>query len=124
MSAWIWVGLGGALGAIARFGVQRVLAVYPTLPLATLTVNVLGSFFIGYLAALILARTGTDDLRLFLVTGFLGAFTTFSTFSLETLHLFQQGEVFRGVLNVAANVLFCLLAVWLGFVLARQFMQG
>ncbi len=124
MSAWLWVGLGGALGAVARFAVQRVLSVYPAFPLATLTVNVLGSFFIGYLAALFLVRTDANDLRLFLVTGFLGAFTTFSTFSLETLQLFQHGEAVRGIVNIAANMAFCLIAVWLGFVLARQFMQG
>lgn len=124
MSSWIWVGLGGALGAMARFGIQRVLAVYPSIPLATLTVNVLGSFFIGYLAALFLARSGADDLRLFLVTGFLGAFTTFSTFSLETLELLQQGETMRGMVNIASNVIFCLIAVWLGYWLARQFVQG
>ncbi|MBX2825141.1 MAG: fluoride efflux transporter CrcB [Gammaproteobacteria bacterium] len=121
--SWLLVALGGALGAVSRYGIGRVLLVYPGFPFATLVVNVTGSFFIGYLAALFLQRPGSDDLRLLLVTGFLGAFTTFSAFSLETLMLYQQGEPFRAALNILLSLVLCLGAVSAGFLLARQFLS-
>jgi len=123
VTAWLLVAVGGALGALARYGIGRILSSCTVFPLATLTVNVLGSLCIGYLAALWLVRPDADDIRLFLITGFLGAFTTFSAFSLDTLMLVQQGEPMRAGLNVIANLVLCLLAVTIGFALARQFMQ-
>jgi len=121
--SWILVAIGGALGAVSRYGISRVLLVYPGFPFATLVVNVVGSLFIGYLTALLVDRSGADDLRLLLITGFLGAFTTFSAFSLETLLLYQQGEIVRAILNVTLNLVLCLVAVSGGFILARQFMH-
>jgi len=121
--SWLLVAIGGALGAVSRYGVSRVLLVYPGFPFATLVVNVVGSLFIGYLTALLFERSGADDLRLLLITGFLGAFTTFSAFSLETLLLYQQGEIVRAILNVTLNLVLCLVAVSGGFILARQFMH-
>ena len=123
---YFWVGLGGCLGAIARYTAGRLVsgssffAAY-SFPWATLVVNVLGSFAIGLLAVLLMHRSaGSEELRLLLIVGFLGSFTTFSAFSLETLTLLNDGVWLRAVLNILANVLLCLIAVVLGYTAARQ----
>jgi CrcB protein len=113
---------GGALGAVARFGVST--GVYRWLgrdfPWGTLAVNVLGSFAMGLLFVLLLERALLPpEVRATVLIGFLGAFTTFSTFSLETLALVEQGEPARALLNIAASVLLCLLACWGGILSAR-----
>ncbi|NBC49880.1 MAG: fluoride efflux transporter CrcB [Gammaproteobacteria bacterium] len=113
---------GGALGAVARFGLSN--GVYRWLgrdfPWGTLTVNALGSFMMGLLFVLLLERGPlAPELRAAVIVGFLGAFTTFSTFSLETLVLVEQGEPLRALLNILASVLICLLACWGGIVIAR-----
>ncbi|MBK1704098.1 fluoride efflux transporter CrcB [Halochromatium glycolicum] len=113
---------GGALGAVARFGLSN--GVYRWLgrdfPWGTLTVNALGSFMMGLLFVLLLERGPlAPELRAAVIVGFLGAFTTFSTFSLETLVLVEQGELLRALLNILASVLICLLACWGGIVIAR-----
>ena len=94
MGAALWVALGGALGSLARFGVVRgISSVLGEQPWGTFVVNVLGSFAIGMLAAFF-ARKFTDHevARVFLITGFLGGFTTFSAFSLDVFNLMQRGE--------------------------------
>jgi CrcB protein len=113
---------GGALGAVARFGVST--GVYRWLgrdfPWGTLAVNLLGSFAMGLLFVLLLERgLFAPEARSAVLVGFLGAFTTFSTFSLETLSLVEQGETLRALLNIAASVLLCLLACWVGILTAR-----
>lgn len=113
---------GGALGAVARFGVST--GVYRWLgrdfPWGTLAVNLLGSFAMGLLFVLLLERgLFAPEARSAVLVGFLGAFTTFSTFSLETLSLVEQGETLRALLNIAASVLLCLLACWAGILSAR-----
>lgn len=113
---------GGALGAVARFGVSN--GVYRWLgrdfPWGTLAVNLLGSFVMGLLFVLLLERALLPpEVRAAVLVGFLGAFTTFSTFALETLTLVEQGETLRALLNIAASVLVCLFACWLGIVSAR-----
>jgi CrcB protein len=114
---------GGALGALGRFGLSS--GVYRLLgrdfPWGTLAVNVLGSFLMGLLFVLFLDRlAGPPELRSAILVGFLGAFTTFSTFSMETLVLVEQGFVVKGLLNILASVLLCLLACWLGALLGRS----
>ena len=125
---WLWVGLGGFLGASARYGVARALlgsSYSQGFPIATLLVNVMGSFMIGLLAFSLLSRPAEyAGFRLFMLTGFLGAFTTFSSFSLETLQLVQAGEWQRALLNAVANLLLCLGAVTLGYLLARELVSG
>ena len=116
------VAVGGALGASLRY-----LAAATThgmlghaFPYGTLLVNVLGSLLIGYLVVL-LPESGHNSpvLRLLLITGVLGGFTTYSAFSIETLTLLQEGQMVKAGLNIVLSVLVCLLAVWLGYLLAR-----
>ena len=117
------VALGGALGSLARFWLAELFVALgmSQFPWATLVANVSGSFLIGVVAAL----TGPDgrmliapELRLFWMVGICGGYTTFSSFSLQTLTLAQAGEWSRAGLNVALSLLLCLLAVWLGYALA------
>jgi CrcB protein len=114
---------GGALGALARFyastGVYRLLG--REFPWGTLVVNSVGSFLMGLLFVLFLERLASGpEMRSAVLVGFLGAFTTFSTFSMETLTLIEQGLPGRAFLNIGASVLLCLLACWLGVVLGRS----
>lgn len=111
----LWVALGGALGASARYSIGvTLLRVYGgPAPVATWTVNLLGCLLIGVLAPLV-AGPELEARRLLLVTGFLGSFTTFSTFSLDTLALWRAGETGWALLNVAGSVGLGLLFVALG----------
>jgi CrcB protein len=121
--ATLAVALGGAAGALLRYWLST--ATYrlagSAFPWGTLAVNVLGSLLMG--VAFVLVQRGIlgEELRLALAVGVLGAFTTFSTFSLDTLVLVQQGAWGRAVANVAASVMLCLLACVAGMVLARRF---
>jgi fluoride exporter len=123
MITYLWIALGGALGSVARYGASSLVAesIGQTFPWGTLLVNVSGSFVIGFFASL----TGPDgrvlvapDMRQFVMVGICGGYTTFSSFSLQTLTLVQDGEVMRAGLNVVASVILCLTAVWLGHVAA------
>jgi len=108
---------GGGLGALARYVVSGIVMqkMGASFPYGTLTVNILGSFVMGFLAMWLVERIGLDPLvRLAIFVGFLGAFTTFSTFSMETLNLFEQGQQFHALLNMLLNVSLSVLAVWLG----------
>lgn len=115
--------LGGSLGALMRFVVSGSITekLGTSFPYGTLTVNVLGSFVMGFLAMFLVERMGLDPLlRLGIFVGFLGAFTTFSTFSMETLNLFEQGESVRALANMFLSVVLSVLAVWLGVILGKQ----
>jgi fluoride exporter len=117
---YAWVALGGALGSVARYAVSLGTARWlgAGFPWGTLFVNVSGSFAIGLLAALV-AADGRPllgvDARAFLLVGALGGFTTFSSFSLETLELARAGAHGAAALNVALSLVSCLTGVWLGF---------
>ena len=120
---YILIAIGGALGSVARFALSGVAAsqLGSTFPWGTLIVNVLGSFVIGFFSAF----TGPEGRwtvgeggRMFFMTGVLGGFTTFSSFSLQTLALARDGEWLRAGGNVAGSVIICLVAVWLGHLLA------
>jgi CrcB protein len=125
VSPWVLVATGSALGGISRHAVGVLLAQRfgAAFPWGTLTVNVIGSFAIGVCGALLAAaqRPASPMLRDFLMIGFLGGFTTFSAFSLQTLQLLRDGRPGSAAANVLASLLLCLLAVWLGFVLAMRF---
>ncbi|WP_006786241.1 fluoride efflux transporter CrcB [Thiorhodospira sibirica] len=118
------VGLGSALGAMSRYAVSLLILALPgqhPFPWASLLVNTLGSLLIGLYATLS-APDGplktSHAQRQFVITGFCGGFTSFSIFSLETLHLIQQGMVWLAGLNIIASLILWLLAVWLGWYLA------
>lgn len=120
---YLAVALGGALGAMARFWVYNASVKWlkHEFPYATLLVNVLGSFAIGVFFVLIAERSEIPaEMRSFLVVGFLGAFTTFSTFSLDAVSLMQEGDYGMAFVYIVSSVLICLLAAWLGLSLARQ----
>lgn len=123
MQAFLLVGVGGAIGAVARYGLYVVVGrLWPTgFPLATLTVNVLGSIIMGGLIGL-LARTlpvMATDIRLFAAVGILGGFTTFSSFSLDTIILIERGELAQAALYVVLSVVVCLAGLYLGLLITR-----
>ena len=117
------IAAGGALGALMRYWVST--ATYAWLgrgfPWGTLMINVLGSFAMGALYVLLLDRlTSGPELRAFLLIGFLGAFTTFSTFSIETFNLIEEAQIGKALLNAGGSVVVCIAAAWLGVILGRQ----
>ncbi len=117
------IALGGAAGALLRFGVVTVVAVSDgrTFPYGTMAANVFGCLTMGVLYVLFFERMAVSpELRAALLVGLLGAFTTFSSFSIETLLLVENGENARALLNVALSVFLCLGATWLGMVAGRQ----
>ena len=117
---YLWIGLGSALGGMARYGCSGLAARYigATFPWGTLIVNVSGSLVIGFLASLAVADGRlliSPDARAFLMIGLCGGFTTFSAFSIETLDLARDGDWLWAGANVVLSVVLCLLAVWLGY---------
>jgi fluoride exporter len=123
MLSYLWIAIGGALGSVARFWFSGFVAQRfgETFPLGTILVNVTGSFAIGFFATL----TSPDgrvlvspSFREFFMIGICGGYTTFSSFSLQTLNLANDGEWLYAGLNVVFSVVLCLLAVWLGHLAA------
>ena len=124
--SYLWVALGGALGSVARYAVSlgTLRWLGGAFPWGTLIVNVAGSFAIGLLAALVSADGRPalgGDARAFVMVGILGGFTTFSSFSLETLNLARGGELGAAAANVGLSLVLCLAGVWLGFATATLF---
>ena len=122
MTQLLMVGTGGAIGAIGRYLLSTW--VYSltgrAFPWGTLAVNLLGSLLMGFLSVWLLERmTVSTEMRALLMVGFLGAFTTFSTFSIETLLLLEQGAVARAGVNIAASVITCVFAAWMGTLIAK-----
>jgi CrcB protein len=120
---YVWIAIGGALGSVARYGCSSLAArwIGETFPWGTLIVNVTGSFVIGLYATL----TGPDgrllaspDARQFVMVGVCGGYTTFSSFSLQTLNLARDGDFMGAGANVLLSVAACLGAIWLGAVSA------
>ncbi len=122
MNSVFLVAAGGALGSVGRYlvGVWALRQFGPAFPLGTLIVNIVGSFAIGLLAEVIARRFGASgDLRLFLITGVLGGFTTFSAFSLDVISLIERGAAAQGLFYVAASLILSLAAVFAGLALGR-----
>ena len=125
---YLWIMFGSALGGGARFWVSTAVAerIGETFPWGTIIINVVGSFIIGFFATL----TGPDGrllvgstTRQFVMIGLCGGFTTFSSFSLQTLNLVRNGEALNAGVNIILSVALCLIAVWLGYVAAAMLNQ-
>jgi CrcB protein len=132
MLAYLWIAIGGAIGSVARYFVGGVVSEQfaqsqtQSFPWGTLVVNVTGSFVIGILGAVTAAEGRmTSQSRVFatqlLITGVCGGYTTFSSFSLQTLKLLEDREWLYAGGNVMLSVVLCMLAVWLGYLLGSIF---
>lgn len=118
--SYLLVAIGSALGGMGRYWCSGFVARHlgETFPWGTIAVNVVGSFVIGFVAALSLPESRffvPSEARLFMMVGLCGGYTTFSSFSVQTLTLLQEGQWWAAAGNVVASVVLCLLAVWLGF---------
>ena len=120
---WFAVALGGSIGAMARYGVTIACAsVHDKFPIATLSANILGSFLMGVCYVIIIEKALLPPIsRQFLMVGCLGAFTTFSTFSIESLHLLQNGQAHIAALYAGLSFLGSLAAVFAGIKLIQNF---
>lgn len=119
----IFIAVGGAGGALLRYWISNAthMLLGRGFPFGTLTVNLIGSILMGFLYIYLYERLDTSpELRAGIMIGLLGAFTTFSTFSLETLNLFEAGEHIKATINIVSSVLLCILGCWFGILLGRQ----
>jgi CrcB protein len=124
MGAYVAVAVGGAMGSVARFWLAGVMTTLtgPRFPWGTLLINVVGSFVIGLVAAATLTPERIamhPTMRVFLMTGVCGGFTTFSAFSLQTLELMQAGELVPAFGYAAGSVVLCVIATYCGWLLGR-----
>lgn len=122
MYTFLIVGLGGFLGSIARYKISTLtmhMTAQSGFPVGTFTVNVIGCLIVGALAGALERYDGLGtEMRLFLFTGLLGGFTTFSAFGLETIYLIRRGDLGIAALYASGSVVLGIMAVWLGFKLA------
>lgn len=127
MNSLVAIALGGSVGALVRFWTAN--AVYAWLgrgfPVGTLFVNVSGSFLMGFLTELILQRfPAVVEYRAAVLIGFLGAYTTFSTFAIESFYLIEEGSYWKAATNMVLSVALCVVAVWVGLIVGRRLFSG
>ena len=116
MLSYLYIFIGGGLGAVSRFGIGNVIHRYTGdgFPFGTLAANVLSCIVMGLVLYLSIGTKWlTDDLKLLLIVGFCGGFSTFSTFSIETLDLFRSGHTIMGILNILLSVIICIAILYL-----------
>jgi CrcB protein len=122
--SYLWVTIGSAIGGLLRYAITRLtLTLSISFPFGTVLINVLGSFVIGYFGTLTLQSgkyPASDNLRLFVMVGICGGFTTFSSFSLQTFDLMRSGAWGRALANLVLSVVLCVGAVAVGHLLAQQ----
>ena len=121
-TAYLLVALGSMIGGTSRYALASIIDTRYVhhMPWGTIVVNITGCFLMGLLGTL----TESDKLRLFLLTGIMGGYTTFSAFSFQTLKLYENGRPEGAAANVAISVACCLISVWLGATLARALTPG
>jgi CrcB protein len=122
---YLWIALGSALGGVARYWCSDFVAanVGEAFPWGTILVNVVGSFIIGFFVAITDSNGRfivSPEIKLFITIGICGGFTTFSSFSIQTLNLMHEGDFFRAGANILLSIVLCLAFVWLGYVLATN----
>jgi len=121
MQAFLFVFVGGGLGALCRYGISRIfLSSNSHFPSATFIANVISCIILGSLIGLTLKEGLSSSQKLLWMTGFCGGFSTFSTFSGETFTLLQEGQTTTAMLYVLSSVLVCILCIWLGLVLSQK----
>lgn len=123
MNQVLAIAAGGAAGSVLRFWMSTWVHSFAgrTFPYGTLTVNVLGCLAMGFLFVLFVDRLSDNAvLRAGILIGMLGGFTTFSSFSIETLNLIEQGAWVKAVVNMTGSLLLCVAATWVGVILGRQ----
>lgn len=123
MEKYLFIGLGGFLGSVSRFYLSTIVhrASGMEFPYGTMAVNIIGCFLIGFLITMFQEHfIQNPNVRLFLVIGLLGGFTTFSSFSLDTIEMIKSGHLSGAGLNIALSLAGCLIATWIGIYAGEQ----
>ena len=124
MAVYLWIALGSALGGVARYALTRfLLPASAHFPASTVLINVLGSFVIGFFGTLTVAGgrfSVPENIRMFVMVGLCGGFTTFSAFSLQSFDMMRSGMWGKALLNIGLSVVLCLLAVGMGHAIADR----
>jgi CrcB protein len=116
----LFVFLGGGVGSLLRYGISALLSTYSSkFPFGTLAVNIISCLLLGYLIGVSTKNALSAEMKLFLMVGLCGGFSTFSTFSAESFQLFNTGNAFYGIAYMAASFFICLVAIYAGLQVAR-----